>query len=446
MLDREEQSLTANQVFGVKKSYELINYIERPDIDGTFVEALVNGKHVSLYGASKTGKSSLIEKHVGDAERLYIQCSKDWKYDDFIDSLLNVVYGRQEQSTEIVKEIADTTNASGKIGGSAGGFSTQLSRDFFKSERSVVRIIDQKKYNLLNLGDLIRLFDDIGFGKSTELKSNLFIVIDDFHRLSDDAQIKIANVAKMLFDNVNVVLICVGIWAEEHKLSSLCSELMGRCEEINCNVWGSEQLEEVAEQGSRMLNIEFPKGFSEATAKLSCGSVFIVQECCAEACRQLNVTYAKNKLTVLSDTVNAHLIIKKVASRACNFTDFHNKLMYFCKQNLEVLYVYRIILNQYASSIMNYEMEKLQSKIEAGHPTFRFDSYFAHNACLKLNQFLRSRNFVSILEVHRNRRGRQIITLIDRTFLLWLRGRKQELLDDIDRQIDIHQRLSVSKA
>jgi hypothetical protein len=436
-------NLTANQVFGVKKAYELINYIEREGIDDIFLNSLVNGKHVSLYGASKTGKSSLIERHIGNAERLYVQCSPNWGYADFIDGLLNAAYGRTQQTIETIEDRQSTTSTGFGVRAKTAGWSARLERDFTKNTRQVVRNVDSRTYNLVNHGDLVRLFEDLGFGRSKDYSDNLFIIVDDFHKLSDDAQTSISNLAKMVFDNANVVLICVGIWAEEQKLSSLCPELLGRCEEINCNVWSKDNLELVAENGSAMLNISFPEGFGSAVAKEACGSVFIVQEACAEACRQVGIDQASPTPMKIEATLNAINIVKNVANRTCNFTDFHNRIMHFSKsRNLEVLYVYKIIINQFASDRGVYTMNRIQSKIESEYPRFQFDPGFAINACLKLNAFLSSINMKSIIEVHKNLQGRFILTVIDGTFILWLRGRKAGLLDEIEERIIVHQRLA----
>lgn len=434
--------LSANQVFGVKKAYELINYIEREGVDDTFFNSLVNGKHVSLYGASKTGKSSLIERHIGDAEKLYIQCSPNWEYRDFIDALLNAAYGRTEQTTEVTEERRSST----KIGIDSKNIAPwpiRLEQGFSKDHHRIVRKVDSRVYNLTNPGDFVRFFKDLGFGRSKDYTDNLHVVIDDFHKLTDEAQTAVSNLAKMVFDNSNVVFICVGIWAEEQKLSSLCPELLGRCEEINCNVWSINNLELVAENGGAMLNISFPDGFGAAVAKEACGSVFIVQEACAEACRQIGVDQASSTPIKIDATINAINLVKKVANRTCNFTDFHNRIMHFCKhRNLEVLYVYKIIINQLASDRGIYTMNRLQSKIESEYPKFEFEPGFALSASLKLYSFLKSINMTSIIDLHKNSQGRFILSLIDRTFILWLRGRKAGLLDEIEERITVHQRLA----
>lgn len=435
--------LTANQVFGVKKAYELINYIEREGVDDTFFNSLVNGKHVSLYGASKTGKSSLIEKHIGDAEKLYIQCSPNWGYGEFIDALLNAAYGRIEQTTEVTEELRTVKELG--IGSKKGiaGWPIRLEQGFSKDHRRVVRKVDSRVYNLTNPGDFVRFFEDLGFGRSKDYADNLHVVIDDFHKLTDEAQTAVSNLAKMVFDNSNVVFICVGIWAEEQKLSSLCPELLGRCEEINCNVWSINNLELVVENGGAMLNISFPDGFGAAVAKEACGSVFIVQEACAEACRQVGIDQASTTPVKIEATINAINLVKKVANRTCNFTDFHNRIMHFCKhRNLEVMYVYKIIINQLASDRGIYTMNRLQSKIESEYPKFQFEPSFALQACLKLNSFLKQINMTSIIELHKNAQGRFTLSLIDRTFILWLRGRKSALLDEIEERIAAHQRLA----
>ncbi|EAQ30535.1 hypothetical protein NAP1_07145 [Erythrobacter sp. NAP1] len=444
---QQSERLTANQVFGVKKAYELINYIERRDVDDLFIDSLQNGKHVSLYGASKTGKSSLIERHVGRSERLYIQCLHAWTYEQFIDALLNVAYGRTEQISETEEERVNEKNARANLGASSGDFRIDVGGSNKKTHTQIIRTIDSRKYDLLNPGDMLRFFEELGYGRDRGYDENLYIVVDDFHQLSEHAQTKIANTAKMLFDNANVVFICVGIWAEEQKLASLCTELLGRCVEINCNVWTKTDLVEVVENGAAMLNLTFPDGFAESVAKESCGSVFIVQEACSEACRQVGVSDAPAELLKVTQTLNASTIVRRVADRHCNFTDFHNKLMGFCRKERQMpaLYIYRLVLKLYASSRGLFTSRQIQSKIESDFQDYRFNDLFAREAMHTLREFLYSQNFTSIIDIYSDNRNKFKLSLVDKTFTLWLRGRKNELLADVDERIHIHQRLSRSE-
>ena len=52
-----------DEVFGVS-SKPVLSYVERPDVDTRFVEAISSDKEVIVYGSSKQGKTALVSKHL----------------------------------------------------------------------------------------------------------------------------------------------------------------------------------------------------------------------------------------------------------------------------------------------------------------------------------------------------------------------------------------------
>lgn len=436
MTAEDTEVTKVGQVFGVKKAYELVNYIEREGVDNVFIEALDDGKHVALFGASKTGKSSLLEQHVGEQEKLYLQCSHKWAFKDFVDALLNAAYGHSD--TDIVPDDGTGRMVSAKTGITIDTkvIEASLKRDFTKKGQKIFRKIDKSKYVLTNHTDLVRFFQDLGYGKAAGKSSMLYIVIDDFHRLDTLTQEEVASVAKMVFDNANVVFICVGIWAEENKLSSLCSELMGRCVDVNCNLWPAQCLMEVIGKGSDLLNIEFPDGFAEAVAKSAHGSVFIVQEACAEACRHLGIREAFPTKITIDKTINADLIVKRVTERDCNFTDFHNKILALRESDYPVLYVYAAMLSLTTGASPAVDMTRMQQKIEELFPTKTFGRHFAHNACTQFASLARERNFGKLFDFYRDTDGRFRFKLVDSTFKFWLKGRRSHFLNDVKDRLE----------
>jgi hypothetical protein len=431
MLSDEQEICRVGQIFGVKKAYELVNYIERPGVDNTFIEALEDGKHVAVFGASKTGKSSLIERQVGEQEKLYVQCSHQWKFKDFVEALLNAAYGRTE--AEVISDDDNNRTVSPKTGITIESkfIEATLRKDFTQRGTNVVRKLDKSKYSLTNHGDIVRLFQDLGYAPSPSRQAMLYVVIDDFHRLDIATQEEVASVAKMLFDRANVVFICVGIWAEENKLSGLCSELMGRCVDVNCNIWPQESLVGVIEKGSEKLNVEFPAGFADTVAKTVYGSVFVVQEVCALACRQLGIKETLPDRLTVAKTINAELIVRQVTEKHCNFTDFHNKMLQLKGDDKEVLYVYAAMLSQPASAAPVITMNKLQEKIEGLFPETSFTRHFAHNACTRFTNLARERNFGKLFDFYRDQDGRYKLALVNPTIKFWLKGRRPQFVNDV---------------
>jgi hypothetical protein len=430
--------LKVSEVFGVRKAYELHNYVVRQGIDDAFLLALEVGKHVSVFGSSKTGKSSLIEKNIGDAERLFVQCSNHWSYNDFIDAVLHAAFGRVETTSSFQTEETGESDAGVRFTSNLPYLKGALGAFFKKRASRVINTKDNNTYDLENPGDFVRLFSNLGYGRPGERSKSIYLIIDDFHRLKDEIQEKIAILSKMLFDNVNVVVIVVGIWAEENKLSSLCSELMGRCVDINCNIWSNENLIDVISNGCAMLNIEFPAGFAESIAKQSFGSVFIVQESCQEACRLVQIFEAQTEKVIIEKTINASEIVNNVTSSQCNFTDFHNKMTKLDGQDTIALFPYSIMLEK--SGNQSLDMESLMSIFLAKFDTFEFERHFAENSCRRLDEIIQERNLGKIFDFHLDSRSkRYCISLVDPTLRFWLKGRRKhftpDILDRIEKQM-----------
>jgi hypothetical protein len=431
--------MRVTDVFGVRKAYELNNYVVREGIDDAFISALEVGKHVSVFGASKTGKSSLIEKNVGSAERLCVQCAFDWTYDDFIDAILHAAFGRVETESTTEKETQSDVDGGVKIQSQISQLQIALGKSFKRRSTRIVRTKDNHTYNLENSGDFVRLFSDLGYGQGAERDKTLYLVIDDFHRLPDGIQEKIASLAKMLFDSSNVVLIVVGIWVEENKLSSLCAELMGRCVDINCNLWSNDNLLEVVNNGCQMLNVEFPQGLPESIVRYSYGNVFVVQESCKETCNVANIRESQENTTVIEKTINALEIVNIVTSRECNFTDMHNKLLRIEGSDIKVLFPYAIMLDKVGNQAI--DMDSLAALISTKFDKYKFDSHFAENSCRRFSELIRERNLGKVFDFSRDSRsGRYKIELVDKTLRFWLKGRRnqfiQEIRDRIDKQMD----------
>ncbi len=401
-----------------------------------FLEALVNGKHVAVFGASKTGKSSLIENKIGDFERLYIQCTESFSKSDFNDALLEAVYKRVKIEEEWIqsRKTLDTTKAGLNV--NSAPIIASIMRNYEKRNGYLLRTTDKKEFDLTKIGDFVSLFEDQGYSRSSPKDEYLFLIIDDFHKASRVTQRWVADLAKVLYDNTRVVVICVGIWIEETILNALCPELTGRTEDITCNVWEDDDLLEVINEGCKRLKIRFPKGFSETVVKHSKGSVFLVQEACKEACRQVGVTESFEETTILSKSLNAKNIVNGTIRKHCNFTDIHSKLLAVEGDNTKILFVYYSLITRPANSIMiPLDMGKLQKRIIKQFKNLDFGNNFAHNACVRFAVHEYADRFKTIFRIFKDLDGNVAIALIEPSFSMWLKGKRPQIKADIEEKL-----------
>ncbi len=60
-------------VFGVSRD-PVASYIERESVDASLAAALTETQQIIIYGSSKQGKTSLLQRHLSDDKRVTVHC------------------------------------------------------------------------------------------------------------------------------------------------------------------------------------------------------------------------------------------------------------------------------------------------------------------------------------------------------------------------------------
>ena len=79
--------MKVNEVYGVSNQM-IETYIERSKVDGLFLDGLSRNKHIIVYGASKQGKTSLVNKHLKEDDYVKVNCSTDTDVIDIYKSII----------------------------------------------------------------------------------------------------------------------------------------------------------------------------------------------------------------------------------------------------------------------------------------------------------------------------------------------------------------------
>ena len=264
-----------NQVYGV--SNELIDtYIERKNVDETFLNGLQKNKHIVIYGASKQGKTSLTNKHLSETDYIKVNCSP--------------LAGTLDIYSLIVRqlnlEILESNEVSTTVGGEAKvGLKAKIRIPFFggadaESEVSIkgdkgttisYKIID---FNLALAQDLSELLKNINFQKR--------IILENFHYLNEDVQKQLA-VDLRIFEDYNILFIILGIWREKNRLSQFNGDLLDRIIEVPVEPWEKIDLKKIVDEGLPLLNVNLANVIDYIIE--SCfDSVGVFQEICKESC------------------------------------------------------------------------------------------------------------------------------------------------------------------
>jgi hypothetical protein len=127
--------------------------------------------------------------------------------------------------------------------------------------------------------------DDVEFlSRLHEMGSIGMVVIDDFHRLSDETRTRLTDLLKSYADEerTDCKLILIGISKAGDALIRVAPDISGRLDQIRFGPSSVDRVEAVLRQGAEALNTEFPE--LGETASSACGSFFVAQMLGRNAC------------------------------------------------------------------------------------------------------------------------------------------------------------------
>lgn len=271
-----------SDVFGSSRNIPM-SYQPRPDVDDRFVNDITREKHVVLHGGSKQGKTCLRKYHLREDEVIVIQCTRDTTKAGLYEMIL--------KKAEIEYEITNskTTKGSNKVAVKVGGKgkipllaegSGELVYEGQK-ENTTTKNYKNFEIDIEDPNDIVRVLTEDGFKK--------YIVIEDFHYLSEELQMLFAFDLKVFHETSPYVFIIIGVWMESDRLTVYNGDLTGRITNINVDVWDTNNLKQVIENGKPLLNIDFPDEVENLIVSLSQDNVGLLQEICYRLCEKYEI-------------------------------------------------------------------------------------------------------------------------------------------------------------
>jgi hypothetical protein len=285
-------SYHVDQVF-VAGGLPTVTYVDRASLglERKIARALaLPHNFVTITGASKSGKTTLLHSVVGD--RPFVGVDGGQVKD--VRTLWLTIADRLSQPTSVTHttEVTDATQRSSKIGMTAkiptildlkiGGEQGRASEE--KASISSERII-----NLQNsCGDFL-------------IKNNVVLVIDDFHHIGGGGQTEIVrNLKNLVFKGLKVIFLSVSY--KPYEAIQAESDLAGRVVHVDVPEWSETHLTEIATKGFAVLNVDFPASLTERFATEANGSPQLMQRFCWEACFDLgpkkSLTYDEIRATL----------------------------------------------------------------------------------------------------------------------------------------------------
>lgn len=248
-------------VFGVSPYILEESYIDRAKLDIKMKRLLEQRKHITLYGASKCGKSWFRQKNIPNA--LVVQSRFGMSVlDIYTDALaqLDIKFIVEETKEKKVKGIVEAT---GEIGVKLlSKFSAKVSAEGERSTNTKFIPVGKDINDLRNIAEIINA-------------SEKRLVIEDFHYLSTNEKNRFAFDLKTLWD-YNCMVIVIGVWSQSGYLTTLNTDLTGRTTELSI-IWSKQDLNAVIDKGCEVLNVSISNEIKKNIITDSFGNVGILQ-------------------------------------------------------------------------------------------------------------------------------------------------------------------------
>ena len=244
-----------------------VTYVDRQElhVEHSLARALATPNQiVSLAGPTKTGKTVLCKKMLGEREYVWIDGGQVKGADDLwskITSELNIPYER--------------TSGNEKASEVSGGVSTPIIS------------AGGSRLSTRTTGNLHRV-DGMAEALQAMQQRQITLVIDDFHYIDPDARKEIVrNLKGAIFNGLKVLLLSVA-----HRVFdaiSAESELTGRFISVTLPEWTKGELAQIATLGFQELKVDCPSDIIATIVSESQSSPFLMQKFCWEICFDNNV-------------------------------------------------------------------------------------------------------------------------------------------------------------
>lgn len=258
---RRKPRKQTHEVFGISNEVLPDSYVDRGELDEALAKLLDRKMHVALRGHSKSGKSWLRQRVLGNS--VNVQCRLGMSVIDIYRDALSQLGVRLETTSTSGAGLVGKVEASGEAG--IGLFAKLGIRSTVESQSS-----DQTTSQPVghDVSDLRFVAELIG-------ASGRRLVVEDFHYLSIAERKSLAFDLKALWD-YGVFVVIVGVWSQQNMILYLNPDLTGRVSEVSI-VWSSEDLKRVFKRGGQALNLVFDEELMSRAITDSYGNVGILQ-------------------------------------------------------------------------------------------------------------------------------------------------------------------------
>ena len=302
----------------IKKVYKLqevfipvglpdLTFVQRKHLENSIKSWEINQhKHLLIFGASKTGKTSLWKRYIPPDDVIKIPCNSDVTIESLYCEILEnlgaffvqsetIETGKKNSILGEIKSIIPWFGVSGRIQG--------------KMEENKSQKVQKEYYPRQITASTV-----IKFLKEAEKK----IVLEDFHYTSEDLRQKLSEDLKA-FSDESCPWIIVGV---QHKTSNLLTfniDLSQRIAEVPVENFNESQLVELIGLGELALNINFEDNIKKLIIESSMGSASIVQNICQRICIMKQIFNTVDKELSIDETSIVDQACVEIAKESSSF-------------------------------------------------------------------------------------------------------------------------------
>jgi hypothetical protein len=298
-------AVTLQEVFGVSKQ-RVLSYLEREAVDGFFVRALASDKQIIVYGSSKQGKTSLVDKHLSYESNVLVSCTPKYEATDIYKAILrneNVhLETDSEKSTGTASKVSVSTKFKAMLplfgSGEAGVNGETGAQSGQKTSFTTIEV------NLALPQDITHLLEKIKFKK--------FIILENFHYLSLEVQKALAFDLRS-FQELGVRFVILGVWREKNRLTQFNGDLQDRIIEVPVEPWSTHEFREVIRIGCEKLNLSIADEIQGKLIESAFDSIGVVQELVKEICAGAGVQERQEEQKEIKDLALLQAAVGKKA-------------------------------------------------------------------------------------------------------------------------------------
>lgn len=288
------------EVFGLGSNIK--SYLERDNVDKLFKIALKTDKQILVYGASKQGKTALVNKHCPPEQTIIYQLTPETQLTDIYQHILRKsgVAVRTEY-TEGEGNSATLTARAKIVATFAVLFKGEAGVEAAsKTDSTLTEKYQEIPFNINQPQQIAELLKRVDNKKT--------IVLENFHYLSLDTQRAFAFDLRA-FQELGVKFIILGVWRERNRMLQFNGDLLDRVKEIPVEPWREDDFRKIIAKGEALLNIKFSDEIASSCCELSFSSVGVFQDLLQGACLASDIDQEQETLLNIDDSSNLNIII-----------------------------------------------------------------------------------------------------------------------------------------